>query len=232
MLSVWYLAGAGNGGKHGSILARALAEASHRLPVSTGTLAHNHRGTKTPSTPAAPDAPQRRRAAARALAEAAALAPTLHGPVPLAVAASIPLAAQHRTLGSAPAPGPGLQPKGAPAALDDHTAGIPSSAGPAPGSVDAPDALLAGGQALPKHTPLSARYDGDRPLTIVAEFTEASGDSADATGPGLSNGAIAALVVVLTIVIGLGATAIAWRWGLCTPGLDCARCCGRYAWRQ
>lgn len=206
--------------------------------MGTGTLAHIHRGTKTSSTPTAPVAPQRRRAAARALAQAAAPAPTLHGPVPLAVAASIPLAAQQRTrtaLGCAPAPGPGLQPHEAPATrVHDRTGGIPSSAGPAPGSIHAADALLAGGQALPKLTPLTARYDGNRPLTIVAEFTEAfdAGPSAYATGPGLSGGAIAAIVVVLTVVIGLGAAVLAWQGGLCTPGLDCARCCGRYAWRQ
>ena len=152
--------------------------------------------------------------------------------MPLAVAASIPLASQHHMLGSAPAPGPGLQPDGAPAARTyDLNGGIPSSAGLAPGSADAAAALLAGGQALPRHTPLTARHDGDRPLTIVAEYTEAlgAGPSAYATGPGLSGGAIAAIVVVLTVVMGLGAAVLAWRGGLCTPGLDCARCCGRYA---
>ena len=200
--------------------------------MGTGTLAHIHRGTKLSSTPGAPVAPQRYRAAARALAQAAVPAPTPRGPVPLAVAASIPLAAQQRTLGSAPGPGPGLQPHGAPAAhMYDLNGGIPSSAGPAPGSADAAAALLAGGQALPKHTPLSARYDGDRPLTIVAEYTEALGSepSAYATGPGLSGGVIAAIVVVLTVVIGLGAAVIAWRGNLCTTGLDFSWCCDRCA---
>ena len=113
----------------------------------------------------------------------------------------------------------------------DLAGGIPSSAGLAPGSFSAADALLAGGQALPKHTPLSARYDGDRPLTIVAQYTEALGDgpSATATDPGLSAGVIAAIVVVLTVAIGLGAAVIAWRGNLCTTGLDFSCCCGRYA---
>ena len=203
-----------------------MAQASQHPPVGAA-LAHIHRST---NTPAAPGALQSYRAAARALAQAAAPAPTLHGPVPLALAASIPLAERHRTLGSAPAPGPGLQPHGAPAACPQkRTGGIPSSAGLVPGSVDAAGALLAGGQALPKHRPLIAGCDGGRLLTIVNAFTEAFQDGAGASGPGLSGGTVAAIVVVLTVVTGLGAAAIAWRWGLCTPRLDCVRCCGRCA---
>ena len=178
---------------------------------------------------------QAERAAARALAQAAAPAPALQGPtlnaVPLGIAASIPLAARRpgTALGCAPAPVPAQQPRGAPAArLLKCNSGVPSSAGPAPGSAhsSAPNALLAAAQPRPQQTALTARRNGDRPPILLEEIDEAYQEGAEASSLELSGGALAAIVVAFTVAVGLGAAAAAWWWGLCTPGLEWLRCCG------